>query len=113
VDAAVEASPSEIRSANLVVEVNGVRHPLSPPGLTIGRGTEADLRINDPSVSRLHARIGVIGTGAGQQITIEDLGSTNGITVDGQRTRQASLARGSRIEIGSTRLAIVSPVTDV
>nr|WP_300148656.1 DUF3662 and FHA domain-containing protein [Propionicimonas sp.] len=113
VDAAVEVTPSEIRSANLVVEVNGVRHPLTPPGLTIGRGTDADLRINDPSVSRLHARIGVIGTGDGQQITIEDLGSTNGITVDGQRTRQATLSRGSRIEIGSTRLAIVSPVTDV
>ena len=113
VDAAEEASPSEFRSANLVVEVNGIRHPLSPPGVTIGRGTDADLRINDPGVSRVHARINVVGSGAGQRITIEDLGSTNGITVDGQRTRQATLGVGSRIEIGSTRLAIVSPVTDV
>ncbi len=113
VDAAEEAGPSEFRSANLVVEVNGIRHPLSPPGVTIGRGTDADLRINDPGVSRLHARINVVGSGAGQRITIEDLGSTNGITVDGQRTRQATLGVGSRIEIGSTRLAIVSPVTDV
>ncbi len=113
VDAAEEASPSEIRAAELVVEVNGVRHPLTPPGLTIGRGTEADLRINDPSVSRLHARISVVGNGTGQQLSIEDLGSTNGITVDGQRTRHAAVALGSRIEIGSTRLAIISPVTDV
>lgn len=113
VDAAEEATPSEIRSANLVVEVNGVRHPLTPPGLTIGRGTEADLRINDPGISRLHARIAVVGTGSGQQLSIEDLGSTNGVTVDGQRTRHTSLGLGSRIEIGSTRLAIVSPVTDV
>jgi hypothetical protein len=113
VDATEPASPSEIRSANLVVEVNGVRHPLTPPGITIGRGTEADLRINDPGVSRLHARIGVVGTGSGQQISIEDLGSTNGVTVDGQRTRHATLTLGSRIEIGSTRLAIVSPVSDV
>lgn len=113
VDAAEEVTPSEIRSANLVVEVNGVRHPLTPPGVTIGRGTDADLRINDPGVSRLHARINVVGTGSGQRITIEDLGSTNGITVDGQRTRQATLGLGSRIEIGSTRLAIVSPTSDV
>lgn len=113
VDAAEEATPSEIRSANLVVEVNGVRHPLSPPGITIGRGTDADLRINDPGVSRLHARINVVGSGSGQRITIEDLGSTNGITVDGQRTRHATLNMGSRIEIGSTRLAIVSPTSDV
>jgi hypothetical protein len=113
VDASEEPSPSEIRAANLVVEVNGVRHPLTPPGITIGRGTDADLRINDPGISRLHARIGVVGTGAAQQITIEDLGSTNGVTVDGQRTRHATLTLGSRIEIGSTRLAITSPVSDV
>lgn len=113
VDAAEEASPIEFRAANLVVEVNGVRHPLSPPGITIGRGTDADLRINDPGVSRLHARINVVGSGTGQLITIEDLGSTNGITVDGQRTRQATLTLGSRVEIGSTRLAIVSPTADV
>lgn len=113
VDAAAAPTPSELRTAGLVVEVNGVRHPLTPPGLTIGRGTEADLRINDPSVSRLHARIIVAGNGASAQLSIEDLGSTNGITVDGQRTRHASLSTGSRIEIGSTRLAIVSPTSDV
>lgn len=108
-----DATPSEIRQAKLVVEVNGVRHPLSPPGLTIGRGTDADLRINDPGVSRVHARIVVKGTGSAQQIWIEDLGSTNGIVVDGHRVRQANLTIGSRIEIGSTRVAIASPVSNV
>ncbi|MDQ7991993.1 MAG: DUF3662 and FHA domain-containing protein [Propionicimonas sp.] len=107
------ATPSEIRHAALVVEVNGVRHPLNPPGLTIGRGTEADLRINDPGVSRLHARIVVNGSGPQQQLWIEDLGSTNGIIVDGQKVRQSALADGSRIEIGSSRLSITSPVADV
>ncbi len=107
------ATPSEIRHAALVVEVNGVRHPLNPPGLTIGRGTDADLRINDPGVSRLHARIVVTGTGANQQLAIEDMGSTNGIVVDGQRVRHAPLTAGTRIEIGSTRLTITSPVADV
>lgn len=107
------ASPSEIRHAALVVEVNGVRHPLNPPGLTIGRGTDADLRINDPGVSRLHARIVVTGSGEHQQLAIEDMGSTNGIVVDGQRVRHAPLTAGTRIEIGSTRLTITSPVADV
>jgi FHA domain-containing protein len=113
VDAPQPVAPSQVRSGTLVVEVNGVRHPLTPPGLTIGRGTDADLRINDPGVSRLHARITVVNTDDGQQLAIEDLGSTNGITVDGQRTRHAGLRLGSRVEIGSTRLAIVSPVNDV
>jgi hypothetical protein len=100
-------------STGLVVEVNGVRHPLSAPGLTIGRGTDADLRINDPSVSRVHARINVVSTDSGIQLNIEDLGSTNGIVVEGVRTRQAGLAQGSRFEIGSTRLQIISPVSNV
>ena len=45
--------------ATLVLEVNGLRHPLEPPGFLIGRGTDADLRINDPGISRLHAEIRV------------------------------------------------------
>jgi hypothetical protein len=100
-------------STGLVVEVNGVRHPLSAPGLTIGRGTDADLRINDPSVSRVHARINVVNADSGIQLNIEDLGSTNGIVVEGVRTRQAALVQGSRFEIGSTRLQIISPVSNV
>ena len=34
--------------AKVFLEVNGVRHPINPPGLVVGRGTDADLRINDP-----------------------------------------------------------------
>ena len=41
------------------LEVNGTRHPLQPPGLVVGRGTEADLRINDPGVSRRHVEFTV------------------------------------------------------
>jgi hypothetical protein len=113
VDAAEPVASSHQRTSGLVVEVNGVRHPLTAPGLTIGRGTDADLRINDPGVSRVHARINVIEADSGTSLNIEDLGSTNGITVDGNRTRQAGLSQGSRIEIGSTKLLILSPVNDV
>ena len=96
---------------HLVLEVNGVRHPLTPPGFTIGRGTEADLRINDPGVSRLHAQVSVEDTGAGQmRVTISDLGSTNGLVVGGQKVRSAQLSEGSRIEIGTTRMLVHSPV---
>ena len=93
----------------LVIEVNGVRHPLVPPGLVIGRGTEADLRLNDPGISRRHALITVTGTADAPQVSIEDLGSTNGISVDGSRVQQATLREGSRIEIGNTRMLVHSP----
>lgn len=107
------ASPTQLRRATLLVEVNGVRHPLSEPGLTIGRGTAADLRINDPGVSRVHAKITVTGTGDDQHVTVEDLGSTNGITVAGQRVRHATLNPGDHFEIGSTRVTITSVAADV
>jgi hypothetical protein len=104
-----EPSATQVRRAALVLEVNGVRHPLNPPGLVIGRGTEADLRINDPGISRRHAQIIVTGTGDLQTIRIVDLGSTNGITVDGRKVREADVTDGTRIDIGSTRLLVHAP----
>jgi len=103
------ASETAINRAPLVLEVNGTRHPLQPPGLVIGRGSDADLRINDPGISRRHAQIRVTTAGPGAKIDIVDLGSTNGIVVNGQRVQQATLHEGSRIEIGSTRMLVHAP----
>jgi hypothetical protein len=103
------ATETAINRAPLVLEVNGTRHPLQPPGLLIGRGSEADLRINDPGISRRHAQIRVNAGGPGLQIDIVDLDSTNGILVNGQRVHHAVLQAGSRIEIGSTRMLIHAP----
>ena len=105
------ARPTEerrTRTGELVLEVNGMRHPLAPPGLVIGRGSEADLRINDPGISRRHAEIRV-GQSTDGTIDIVDLGSTNGITVDGHKVRHAVLGEGSRIEIGTTRMLVHDP----
>lgn len=107
------ATTTAIRRAALVLEVNGIRHPLVAPGFTVGRGTDADVRINDPGVSRLHARISVHDAEDNPRITIEDMGSTNGIVIDGRRVQNSSLREGSRIEIGSTRMLVRSPVSDV
>ena len=111
--AATPATTTAIRRARLVLEVNGIRHPLSPPGFTLGRGTDADVRINDPGISRLHARVSVRGTDDAPQVTIEDMGSTNGIVVDGRRVESAQLRDGSRVELGNTRMLVRSPVSDV
>lgn len=103
------ASETAISRAPLVLEVNGTRHPLQPPGLVIGRGSDADLRINDPGISRRHAQIRVSAAGPQLTIDIVDLGSTNGIMVNGQRVKQAALHEGARIEIGSTRMLVHAP----
>jgi hypothetical protein len=84
---------------NCWIEVNGVRHQLSRAVTSLGRGTDVDLRIDDPSVSRRHAEIRV-----GVPSVISDLGSTNGIVVDDQHVRQAQLRDGSVIHLGNTTI---------
>ena len=95
------------RKARVSIEVNGSTHPLAPPGIVIGRGSEADLRINDPGVSRRHAEFRVSGgRGATPTVTVADLGSTNGTLVDGRRVKEAELHDGSKVRIGSTDVSV-------
>lgn len=91
------------------LEVNGQRHPLEPPGIILGRGTDADLRITDPGVSRRHAEIRVSLDGPHYTVTIHDLGSTNGIVVNGHRVEYAALHDGSQILLGNTLLVLRRP----
>ena len=95
-----------VRRATVILEVNGMKHPLDPPGIVIGRGTEADLRINDPGVSRRHIEFLVERDGKGVRIAVQDLGSTNGMLVDGTKVAQATLLDGSTVKIGNTTLTV-------
>ena len=101
------ATNTQVRRARAFLEVNGTRHPLQPPGLVVGRGTEADLRINDPGVSRRHVEFVVEESAAGGVgISVQDLGSTNGVLVDGHRVATAPLHDGSQVRVGRTVLAV-------
>ncbi|MGD9903045.1 MAG: FHA domain-containing protein, partial [Vicinamibacterales bacterium] len=67
---------------------------------TVGRDADCDVYLNDPSVSRLHARIAVDGRDA----TVEDLDSKNGTTLRGAPvTGRAALADGDALTFGSVR----------
>ncbi|MDZ4670456.1 MAG: FHA domain-containing protein, partial [Phototrophicales bacterium] len=67
--------------------------------LTLGRDITNDITINDPEVSRHHLRI----TRGTDGYTIEDLGSTNGTFINGQRlTGSRALNRGDMIGLGET-----------
>ena len=93
-------------SATAVLDVNGTRQPLSPPGIVLGRGTEADLRINDPGVSRRHAEIRVTPGKDAPTVVVVDLGSTNGTLVNGHRIEHATLTEGSTIKVGNTSMTL-------
>ena len=89
-----------------VLEINGTRHPLIPPGLVVGRGSEADIRINDPGVSRKHVEFEVALTPEGTRVAAIDLGSTNGMTVNGHPMTSAALRDGTVVRIGSTDVVV-------
>lgn len=87
------------RSGTPVLEVDGRAYPLTGPVAVVGRGHDVDVVVDDPGVSRRHCEIRT-----GTPSTIQDLGSTNGIVVDGQHTTRATLRDGSRIVVGSTTI---------
>lgn len=82
------------------VEVGTTTHPLARAVTRIGRGADADLRIDDPGISRHHAEL----RSSGGDVTVVDLGSTNGVLVDGRRIQEQRLRDGARVQMGSTTL---------
>ncbi|WP_427887241.1 FhaA domain-containing protein [Kribbella sp. GL6] len=91
----------------VMLEVNGRRRPVNPPGVVLGRGTDADIQINDPGVSRRHAEIRLMPEGPGGiRVVLVDLGSTNGTLVNGRRSTEAELVDGSTVRIGNTTMTL-------
>jgi hypothetical protein len=71
--------------------------------LIIGRSSELDMVLVEDMVSRKHAKI----TLSAGKITIEDLGSTNGTFVNGEKVRTSRLKEGDRVLIGTSILKLV------
>jgi pSer/pThr/pTyr-binding forkhead associated (FHA) protein len=66
---------------------------------TLGRSRECDCVLNDPNVSRRHAELRRGPTGDWE---IADLGSTNGVKVNGRRVSSTRLSPGDQVTIGTT-----------
>ena len=104
-----DPTDTQVRRATATLLLNGETLPLAPPGIVIGRGNDADLRIDDPGVSRKHIEIRVEepqDPAAGPRITVHDLGSTNGVSVNGKRVDRATLSDGATIRIGNTTMSL-------
>jgi pSer/pThr/pTyr-binding forkhead associated (FHA) protein len=82
------------------VEVSGTTYVLTKPVTRLGRGADTDLRIDDPGISRNHAEL----RRSGGDVTIADLGSTNGVVVDGTRVDEVRLRDGAQVRLGSTTM---------
>lgn len=97
---AVERTGAHRRPKALLV-VSGRRLLVPPRGAAIGRSRDCDIVLEDSSISRRHAEL----RPEGGAWTIEDLGSTNGVRVNGLTVHGAhELRSGDRIEMGSTEM---------
>ena len=74
----------------------GTDLPLDRERAILGRGPGVDLQIDDPAMSREHAAFELADTA----FRMRDLGSTNGVLVNGRETLACELESGDRIEIG-------------
>src|SRR5690349_11699028 len=90
----------------LVLERGGRKIVLAPGLYFLGRGEDVDLSFDDPLVSRRHAALRV---SAGGEATLEDLGSSNGVVVNGSAIRGTrTLAVGDVIRIGAEELRLAT-----
>ncbi|MEU2164433.1 FHA domain-containing protein [Streptomyces sp. NPDC019208] len=87
-------------------------HLLHEGRIRIGRSAEADVPLDDPDVSRLHCEVTVAEDGG---VTVADLGSTNGTTLDGTDVgrRPVRLGPGALLRIGESTLRLAATPTAV
>src|SRR3954451_13089264 len=86
------------------IVVNGMRYPVPPQGLRVGRAPENDIVLPDPNVSRQHLVVWTTPRGA----FLRDLGSQNGTFLDGRRVGAGpeTVPAGAQVRIGITELRL-------
>src|SRR5438270_523139 len=96
------AAPGDLPKSSFMLVLTGTRFGelyKLPPGraVRIGRGEEADIRLDDEGVSRLHCSL----EARGPESVLRDLGSQNGTYVGGERVQERVLVDGDRVQIGA------------
>ena len=81
----------------------GLTYVLGPGETVIGRGGDCDIFLGDVTVSRHHAKVSLNADGL---LGLEDLGSTNGTYVNGERAESTDLAAGDELIIGKFHLIV-------
>ena len=86
-----------------ILDINGLKKDLQPGTYTLGRGTEVDIQIHDPGISRKHLSITVE-----EKVVITDLNSTNGTFLGTDRVQEIIVEDTISFRVGVTEIKIVS-----
>ena len=108
--AAIESPEGASLPAGAAIRVmagfyEGLEVPIDRDCVVIGRGKGADVMIAEPTMSRAHAALGC----EGPDFFVQDLGSTNGTLVNGDRFEKTVLRDGDEIQLGKLRLRVKLP----
>ena len=100
-------SPEQARAAGLVREqmtlyVSGQPFRVAQKVTTMGRSRDCDIVVPDPNVSRVHAEV----RHEGLEYVLVDLGSTNGVEVNGRRVLRHNLRDGDRVSLGGAEVVV-------
>jgi hypothetical protein len=98
--AVAPATTSAASARHPIVDIDGQRYLLTGQVTVIGRGSDADIIVEDTGVSRRHVEIRLSPDGP----IATDLGSTNGSFVEGHRITNALLVDGNTITVGRTQI---------
>lgn len=98
--AAAPAAAASATPSHPILDIDGQRYLLTGPVTVIGRGSDADIIVDDSGVSRRHLEIRLT---QGHTIA-SDMGSTNGTFVEGHRVDAATLLDGNTLTIGRTKI---------
>ncbi|MGL6234149.1 MAG: FhaA domain-containing protein [Segniliparus sp.] len=91
-----------VRRVLRLTEGSGRQHQLAHGVSVLGRGATAQVQLDDKAVSREHCRI----WWDGQRAVLQDLGSTNGTSVNGERVSEWQLADGDVINLGQSLVIV-------
>ena len=86
-----------------ILDINGLKKDLQPGTYTLGRGTEVDIQIHDPGISRKHLSIQV-----DEKVVVTDLNSTNGTFLGNDRVMELVVEDTITFRVGVTEIRIVS-----
>ncbi len=87
----------------------GLELPIDREWLVLGRGRNAELMLAEPTLSRAHVAVGYDGGG----FFLQDLRSTNGTLLNGERRDRSPLHDGDEIQIGRMHLLVRLPASEV